>query len=77
MNGLSIRCPAVIVGRDQGALVRDVLMDIPGSTYWHTTEAYRSAAGKRVIKEMIDYIAGAAEYNIVTVQTQVRKDDPL
>jgi len=67
---------AVIVGRDQGALVRDVLMDIPGSTYWHTTEAYRSAAGKRVIKEMIDYIAGAAEYNIVTVQTQIRKDDP-
>lgn len=44
---------AVIVGRDQGALVRDVLMDIPGSTYWHTTEAYRSPAGKRVIKEMI------------------------
>lgn len=67
---------AVIVGRYQGALVRDVLMDIPGSTYWHTTEAYRSAAGKRVIKEMIDYIAGAAEYNIVTVQTQIRKDDP-
>lgn len=67
---------AVIVGRDQGALVRDVLMDIPGSTYWHTTEAYRSEAGKRVIKEMIDYIADAAEYNIVTVQTQIRKDDP-
>jgi len=67
---------AVIVGRDQGALVRDVLMDIPGSTYWHTTEAYRTPAGKRVIKEMIDYIAGAAEYNIVTVQTQIRRDDP-
>lgn len=67
---------AVIVGRDQGALVRDVLMDIPGSTYWHTTEAYRTPAGKRVIREMIDYIAGAAEYNIVTVQTQIRRDDP-
>ncbi|MDQ0031552.1 hypothetical protein [Arthrobacter bambusae] len=67
---------AVIVGRNQGALVRDVLMDIPGSTYWHTTEAYRTPAGKRVIREMIDYIAGAAEYNIVTVQTQIRRDDP-
>jgi hypothetical protein len=67
---------AVIVGRDQGALVRDVLMDIPGSRYWHTTEAYRTPAGKRVIKEMIDYIAGAAEFNIVTVQTQIRRDDP-
>ncbi|MFE4835270.1 hypothetical protein ACFRAU_11400 [Arthrobacter sp. NPDC056691] len=67
---------AVIVGRDQGALVRDVLMDIPGSRYWHTTEAYRTPAGKRVIKEMIDYIAGAADFNIVTVQTQIRRDDP-
>jgi hypothetical protein len=67
---------AVIVGRDQGALVRDVLMDIPGSRYWHTTEAYRTPAGKRVIKEMIEYIAGAAEFNIVTVQTQIRRDDP-
>jgi hypothetical protein len=36
---------AVIVGRDQGALVRDVLMDIPGSRCWHTTEAYRTPAG--------------------------------
>jgi hypothetical protein len=67
---------AVIVGRDQGALVRDVLMDIPGSRYWHTTEAYRTPAGKRVIREMIEYIAGAAEFNIVTVQTQIRRDDP-
>jgi hypothetical protein len=67
---------AVIVGRDQGALVRDVLMDIPGSRYWHTTDAYRTPAGKRVIKEMIDYIAGAADFNIVTVQTQIRRDDP-
>jgi hypothetical protein len=67
---------AVIVGRDQGALVRDVLMDIPGSRYWHTTDAYRTPAGKRVIGEMINYIAGAAEYNIVTVQTQIRRDDP-
>jgi hypothetical protein len=67
---------AVIVGRGQGGLVRDVLMDIPGSRYWHTTEAYRTPAGKRVIGEMINYIAGAAEYNIVTVQTQIRRDDP-
>jgi hypothetical protein len=67
---------AVIVGRDQGALVRDVLMDIPGSRYWHTTDAYRTPAGKRVIKEMIDYVAGAADFTIVTVQTQIRRDDP-
>jgi hypothetical protein len=67
---------AVIIGRDQGALVRDVLMDIPGSRYWHTTDAYRTPAGKRVIKEMINYIAGATDFNIVTVQTEIRRDDP-
>lgn len=67
---------AVIIDRDQGANVRDVLMDIPGSRYWHTTEAFRTPAGKRVIGEMIGYIATAAEYNIITVQTDIRRDDP-
>lgn len=67
---------AVIVGRDQGELIRDVLMDIPGSRYWHTTEAYRTEPGKRVIAEMIDYLAEAIEYNIITVQTEVRREDP-
>jgi hypothetical protein len=68
---------AVIVGSDQGALVRDVLMDIPGSRYWHTTEAgLRHPAGKRVIKERIDYIASAADFNIVTVQTQIPETIP-
>lgn len=67
---------AVIVGRDQGELIRDVLMDIPGSRYWHTTEAYRTEPGKRVIAEMIDYLAEAVDYNIITVQTEVRREDP-
>lgn len=66
---------AVIVGRDQGALIRDVLMDIPGSRYWHTTEAYRTEPGKRVIAEMIDYLAEAIDYNIITVQTEIRRED--
>lgn len=67
---------AVIIGPTQGELVRDVLMDIPGSRYWHTTEAYRTEPGKRVIGEMIDYLAEAVDYNIITVQTEVRRDDP-
>ncbi|MCZ2403557.1 hypothetical protein IV498_10280 [Paenarthrobacter sp. Z7-10] len=67
---------AVIVGRNQGSLIRDVLMDIPGSRYWHTTEAYRTEPGKRVIAEMIDYLAEAVDYNIITVQSEVRREDP-
>lgn len=67
---------AVIVGRDQGELIRDVLMDIPGSRYWHTTEAYRTEPGKRVIAEMIDYLAEAVDYNIITVQTEISREDP-
>ncbi|GAP61408.1 hypothetical protein AHiyo1_51080 [Arthrobacter sp. Hiyo1] len=66
---------AVIIGRDQGALVRDVLMDIPGSSYWHTAEANKTPAGQRLIKEMIGYMAGAVDYNIITVQTEIRRDD--
>jgi hypothetical protein len=67
---------AVIIGRGQGVLVRDVLMDIPGSRYWHTAEANKTPAGQRLIKEMIDYMAGAVDYNIVTVQTEIRRGDP-
>ena len=37
---------AVIVGRNQGSLIRDVLMDIPGSRYWHTTEAIGRVRGE-------------------------------
>ena len=67
---------AVIVGREQGALIRDVLMDIPGSRYWHTTEAYRTEPGKRIIAEMISYLAEAIDYNIITVQAEVSREDP-
>ncbi|MDJ0318886.1 hypothetical protein [Arthrobacter antibioticus] len=67
---------AVIVGPTQGELIRDVLMDIPGSRYWHTTESYRTEPGKRVIAEMIDYLSEAVDYNIITVQTEISREDP-
>lgn len=51
-------------------------MNIPGSSYWHTAEADKTPVGQRLIKEMIDYTAGAVDYNIVTVQTEIRRDDP-
>lgn len=65
----------VIVDRDQGSVVRDALMDIAGGRYWHTTESYRSAAGQNAIHELVDYLATAADWNIVTVQTSIRRDD--
>lgn len=65
----------VIVDRDQGSVVRDALMDITGGRYWHTTESYRSAAGQNAIHELVDYLATAADWNIVTVQTSIRRDD--
>lgn len=67
---------AVLIGPTQGELVRDVLMDIPGTRYWHTTEAYRSESGRPIIGEMINYLAESIDYNIITVQTEVRRDDP-
>ncbi|MEA5456967.1 DUF3800 domain-containing protein [Sinomonas sp. JGH33] len=65
----------VIVDREQGSIVRDVLMDIPGSRYWHTYEAYKSPAGQRLIAEMIKYIGQAVEFNIVTVQATIDRSD--
>lgn len=65
----------VIVDSEQGSIVRDVLMDIPGSRWWHTTDAYKTPSGQRLIRQMIGYIGEAVEYNIITVQADIRRDD--
>lgn len=66
---------AAIIGRAEAALVRDVLTDISGSMYWHTTEAYRSQAGQQSIREMMDYLSRAVGLNIITVQADIRRGD--
>lgn len=66
---------AAIIGRAEAALVRDVLTDISGSMYWHTTEAYRSQAGQQSIREMMDYLSRAVDLNIITVQADIRRGD--
>jgi hypothetical protein len=66
---------AIVIARDQAAMIRQRLIEIAGSDYWHTTEAFSSPLGRHVITEMNDYLAHAIEPSIITVQTEIRRAD--
>lgn len=61
---------AVTFSQDQLGLVRDVLTEIAGERYWHTTEALRVGRGEH-IAEMARWIADQAHWNVVTVESTV------
>lgn len=66
---------AVVIAKDQAAMIRQRLIEIAGSDYWHTTEAFSTPMGRHVITEMNDYLAHAMEPSIITVQTEIRRAD--
>lgn len=65
----------VIIAKDQGDMIRQSMVEIAGSDYWHTTEAFASNLGKHMIAEMNEYLANAVDYSIITVQTEIRRAD--
>ena len=66
---------AVVVERDQAAVVREALTDIPGSLFWHTKDLIKNPVGQQYMREMLDYLSESDMLSIVTVQTDVRVGD--
>jgi hypothetical protein len=61
---------AVTFEPDQLDQVRDVLTDIAGSRWWHTTEAFK-VGNTDAIVEMARYIADEVYWSVVTVEATV------
>jgi len=65
---------AVTFAKDQLDHVREVLTDIAGGRYWHTTEA--NAAGRHTdIARMTRFLARESQWNILTVEASVAPGD--
>lgn len=61
---------AVTFAKEQLDHVREVLTDIAGGRYWHTTEAFKLGR-THDITEMGQYLAERVEWSIVTVETTI------
>ncbi|MDR3067934.1 MAG: hypothetical protein LBU50_00300, partial [Cellulomonas sp.] len=61
---------AVTFARDQMDQVREVLTDIVGGLYWHTTEAFQLGRTSD-ITSMARYIADQVHWSVVTVEATV------
>lgn len=61
---------AVTFAKDQLDHVREVLTDIAGGRYWHTTEAFKLGRTQD-IAEMGQYLAEQVEWSIVTVEATI------
>lgn len=66
---------AAVIEQDAAARVREVLLDIAGSTYWHTTESFRSPWGREQIREMVDYLGSGDLWSLLVVQSRIREND--
>ena len=65
---------AVTFAKDQLDHVREVLTDIAGGRYWHTTEA--NAAGRHTdIARMTRFLARESQWNILTVEASIAPGD--
>lgn len=62
---------AVIFPKDRMDIIREALVDIPGSLYWHSTEEFKTASGRERIYEMATYIADVSDWNIVSIATPI------
>ena len=61
---------AVTFAKEQLDHVREVLTDIAGGRYWHTTEAFKLGRTQD-IAEMGQYLAEQVEWSIVTVEATI------
>jgi len=61
---------AVTFAKEQRDHVREVLTDIAGGRYWHTTEAFKLGR-THDITEMGQYLAERVEWSIVTVEATI------
>ncbi|MCL3862981.1 hypothetical protein [Actinotalea sp. K2] len=57
---------AVILAKDQLDHVREVLTDIAGSLYWHTTEAHEDGRASEITR-MNRFLARETQWNVLTV----------
>ena len=62
---------AVTFSREQLDQVREVLTDIAGGRYWHTTEANEYGRGEDIAR-MGRFLARESQWNVVTVETTVQ-----
>ena len=65
---------AVTYAKEHLDQVREVLTDIAGGRYWHTTEANELGRHEDIAR-MVRYVARQAEWNIVTVETPIPDTD--
>lgn len=62
---------AVTFSREQLDQVREVLTDIAGGRYWHTTEANEYGRGEDIAR-MGRFLARESQWNVVAVETTVQ-----
>ena len=67
---------AVTFDRDQLDQVREVLTDIVGGLFWHTTEAFK-VGRTGDIADMVGYVAEQVGWSVVTVEATVTRDGGL
>jgi hypothetical protein len=65
---------AVTFAKEQLDHVREVLTDIAGGLYWHTTDANEAGRGQD-IAHMTRFLARQSQWNIVTVETTITPGD--
>ena len=65
---------AVVVAQDDMDELRGGLLEIAGSTHWHTTEALLTAGGRRATEDMLGYLADGKETCVIAHQVSV---DPV
>lgn len=66
---------AYIVPVDDLDTMRDELPNVVGATYWHSTEANQSAAGRDRIGDLTTYIGEGTETIVVCIRRPVAKGD--
>ncbi len=67
---------AVTFDPDQLDQVREVLTDIVGGLFWHTTEAFK-VGRTGDIADMVGYVAEQVGWSVVTVEATVTRDGGL
>jgi len=66
---------AVIVKADDMESMRKELLDIAGSTYWHTSEALRTPDGRARAKAMLRYLIEGVEPILIAKKVSVERSD--
>jgi hypothetical protein len=66
---------AYVVPVDDLDTMRDELPNVVGATYWHSTEANQSAAGRGRIRDLTTYIGEGTETIVVCIRRPVANGD--